>query len=337
VFILLSFIGTKKLNEILSQYEINDIKITDEAVAYLSEIVNNFHSSSFGTSLFGEKQQKDFPFPVSYISYIFSNLLLLVSKCSTLIPETTLEKIYELVHCHKSCLSYPEQIDVIRKCVYRKPPSREVAITLLHDCIELGYAYRVDLIKTLSSQLAKSNYHYENQINFDYLTKINGELGMAMYKVLQEDVQKRFIEYMFKNCNNLLSYIKLIDMSQKIPAEQIKLKELLDNYKTTKRAESDGDYLGVFWYLAELRKSNTFSDLHGLIDSFGINHAIYRFLIDPLNYNKLNEIKPEWVILCPDEVIRVLLKEDSLKQKLKDYIRTDATGKLNFEKIYKLL
>lgn len=337
VFILLSFIGTKELNEILSQYEINDIKITDEAVTYLSEIVNNFHSSSFGTSLFGEKQQKDFPFPVSYISYIFSNLLLLVSKCSTLIPETTLEKIYELVHRHKSCLSYPEQIDVIRKCVYRKPPSREVAITLLHDCLELGYAYRVDLIKTLSSQLAKSNYHYENQINFDYLTRINGELGMAMYKVLQEDVQKRFIGYMFKNCNNLLSYIKLIDMSQTVPAEQIKLKELLDNYKTSKRAESDGDYLGVFWYLVELRKSNTFKDLHEMIDSFGINHAIYRFLIDPLNYNKFDEIEPKWVILCPDEVIRVLLKEDSLKQKIKDYIRTDATGKLYFEKIYKLL
>ena len=126
-------------------------------------------------------------------------------------------------------------------------------------------------------------------------------------------------------------------MSQTVPAEQIKLKELLDNFKTSKRAESSGDYLVFFWYLVELRKSNTFKDLHEMIDSFGIHHAIYRFLIDPLNYNKLDEIEPEWVILCPDEVIRVLLKEDSLKQKIKDYIRTDATGKLYFEKIYKLL
>lgn len=337
IFILISFIETKELKEIFLQYEIDDIKLRDDAVEYLSKIVANFHSSSYGTSMFGEKQQKELSFSVSYISHIFSNLLLLVSKCSTPIPETTLEKIYELVHCHKSCFSNPEQIVVIRRCVYKKPPSREFAITLLHDCIELGYAYRVDLIQTLSSQLAKSNYHYEKQINFDYLTRINGELGMAMYKVLQEDVQKHFLEYMFKNCNNLLGYIKLIDMSQMVPAEQNKLKELLDNYKTSKRTESNGDYLGIFWYLVELRKSNVFKDLHEMIDSFGNGYNIYRFLKDPLTYNKVDEIEPEWVILCPNEVIRELLKEESLKQKVKDYIRTDATGKLNFEKIYQLL
>ncbi len=337
VFLLISFIGTKELNELFSQYEIKEIRLSEDAIVYLSEIVDNFHESSNETSLFGEIKQKKLSFSVSHIGYIFSNLLLLISRCANSIPESTLDKLFGLIHYHKSSLNCPEQIDVIRAFTEKNQPSCKIAIELLHDCIEFGDSSLLQLIRVLSYQLAKSSYHYDGQIIFDYLTKNNGELGLSMYEILPENTQKQFLEYMFENCNNLLRYLYLIGISQTTPTNQDKLNRLFYDYNVHGDNKSDLDFFNLFRYMLKLRKSSKFEGLHAIIDSFGNKYSIYRFLMNPLKYDKIDEVEPGWVVLCQDDTIKELLNDGLIRHKIKDYIKNDPTGQLYYEKIYSLL
>lgn len=337
VFIIISFLVTKELYELFKQYEIKEVKLTENALGFISKIVDNFHESSQEISPFGEKQAKELPFHVSHISYKISNILLLINKCYNSFPEDTMEKIYESLHFHRICFNSPDDIAVVTRSVKKYPPSREKAIILLQDSIELGYSMRLELLNTLSIQLAKSNYIYDGAITFDCLTRNNGELGLSMFGILDGDTRKDFLIYMFDNCHELLPYLKLMDKSQTVPVNQEKLGMLFNDYKAQNRRGTKGIFLEIIWYLLKLRKSDKFENSYAIFDSFGSNYNIYRFLMDPLNYNNTTEIEPQWIILCQDETIRELLKNNLLRQKIKEYIKTDATGKLYFEKIYDFL
>lgn len=330
LFIIISFIDTKELNDIFKQYEIDSIALDDDAVEYLKIIVNNLDKSMFEKGLFNDERKKDLPFRVSHIQHIVGNIIYVVNKCSNEISNEIIDKLYRIIHAHSELLNETVNIISLHGIIKKHTPSIPMAGCLVKDCLQRNIYDSLDLIFTISSNLSNSDDIFDGKIDFKQLVNGDGEIGLALYKILPKDIQRKYLDYMFVNCKRLIQYLRIMDITHKHPSDFTTLRRLSGEYK------QNDDYLGIFYYMTIMRRNALFSDLFELFDEFGGKHDIYKFLLDPLRFN-INAVEPSWLQCCSNNEIRELLKNESLRQKTKDYIQTDSTGRLVFKRIFSLL
>ena len=330
LFILISFIGTKELIDIFKQYEIDSIVLDNNAVEYLKESVSKMHNSMFEKGIFGDMQTKELPFRVSHIQYIIGNIIYVVSKCANEISNETIDKLYKIIHAYPKLLFDSANVNNLHGIIKKHTPSNQMAEFLIKDCLLNNTTDTIGFISTLSSKLSTSNFVFDDYLDFKQLVRCDGEIGLAMYKILPKDIQKKYLDYIFIHSKSLIHYLQIMDRAQTCPSDSSFLQSLCDEYKP------DNNYLGIFYFITILRKNKIFSDLYKLFDKFGEKHDIYHFILSPLEFN-VNDVEPDWLQCCSDEEIRELLKDESLREKTKNYIQTDPTGKLLYKRIFSLL
>ena len=330
LFILISFIGTKELIDIFKQYEIDSIVLDNGAVEYLKESVSKMHNSMFEKGVFGDIQTKELPFRVSHIQYIIGNIIYVVSKCANEISNETIDKLYKIIHAYPKLLFDSANVNNLHEIIKKYTPSNQMAVSLIKDSLVNNTTDTIDFISALSSKLSTSNFVFDDYLDFKQLVRCDGEIGLAMYKILPQDIQKKYLDYIFMHSKSLFHYLQVMDRAQTCPSDSSTLQRLCDEYK------QDNNYLGVFYFITILRKNKIFSDLYKLFDKFGEKHNIYHFILSPLEFN-VNDVEPDWLQCCSDEEIRELLKDESLREKTKNYIQTDPIGKLIFKRIFSLL
>ncbi len=330
LFILISFIGTKELIDIFKQYEIDSIVLDNGAVEYLKESVSKMHNSMFEKGVFGDIQTKELPFRVSHIQYIIGNIIYVVSKCANEISNETIDKLYKIIHAYPKLLFDSANVNNLHEIIKKYTPSNQMAVSLIKDSLVNNTTDTIDFISALSSKLSTSNFVFDDYLDFKQLVRCDGEIGLAMYKILPKDIQKKYLDYIFMHSKSLFHYLQVMDRAQTCPSDSSTLQRLCDEYK------QDNNYLGVFYFITILRKNKIFSDLYKLFDKFGEKHNIYHFILSPLEFS-VNDVEPDWLQCCSDEEIRELLKDESLREKTKNYIQTDPIGKLIFKRIFSLL
>ena len=330
LFILISFIGTRELIDIFKQYEIDSIVLDNDAVESLKESVSNLHNSMFEKGVFGDIQTKKLPFRVSHIQYIIGNIIYVISKCANEISNETIDKLYKIIHAYPKLLFDSANVNNLHGIIKKYTPSNQMAVSLIKDCLLNNTTDTIGLITTLSSKLSTSNFVFDDCLDFKQLVRSDGEIGLAMYKILPKDIQKKYLDYIFTHSKSLIHYLQVMDRAQTCPSDSSTLQSLCNEY------QPDDNYLGVFQYITSLRKNKIFSDLYKLFDKFGEKHDIYHFILSPLEFN-INDVEPEWLQCCSDEEIRDLLKDESLREKTKNYIQTDQIGKKNYKRIFSLL
>lgn len=56
-----------------------------------------------------------------------------------------------------------------------------------------------------------------------------------------------------------------------------------------------------------------------------------------MHFKNKQMIKPTWLCRCEDDILKELLKDEVLRNKMKTYIKEDYWGKLEYERIWKIL
>ena len=60
-------------------------------------------------------------------------------------------------------------------------------------------------------------------------------------------------------------------------------------------------------------------------------------MVEIKNIKNKQMIKPTWLCRCEDDILKELLKDEVLRNKMKTYIKEDYWGKLEYERIWKIL
>ena len=285
----------------------------------------------FGKNIFNENQKIMLPFNVSHIFFILGNIILVLDKITNEIDKEIVDKIFKITHSYSELLYESTNVKHLHGVIKRYPPSDQMALYLIKDCLHRNNHETRGIISSLSLQLSSTKIVIEEDVDFKQLVGEDGKTGLAMYKILPQSVQKKYLDYMFTHCKKLIDYLQIMDRTQTIPSDTTAIQTLLNNYKT------DNNVLAVFYYLSVLRKNEIFANLHKAFDKFGKNYVVYKFLKSPMAFKNIDAIEPSWLQCCSNEEIQTLLKHESLRKKTKEYIQTDPTGKLVYNRIYSLL
>lgn len=71
--------------------------------------------------------------------------------------------------------------------------------------------------------------------------------------------------------------------------------------------------------LARIRRNNEYQSLYGLIDNFAVKNECLQFFLNPIKFEKIGRIQSVWVCFCEDKIIKALLKNRIIKEKVKKY------------------
>lgn len=158
----------------------------------------------------------------------------------------------------------------------------------------------------------------------------------SLYPALSENLKKEAILWFRENLNALY-YAALIHSNYKIPILDVAtlsmlIKEPFNNVSKYKQIEET-----VCAVLALIRKDTEQQELHPILDQFSAVNECINFFINPLHFKNKQIIKPTWLCRCEDDILKKLLKDEVLRNKMKSYIKEDYWGKLEYERIWKIL
>lgn len=329
LFAILFFINSKDLSDIMLQCDISEIILNKESIRYLESLIDNLHKTVVENG-----NLSNLSIPLEIISPIIGNLVLVIGKSSNASLISNIEKFYEILHTIwkvPTCFLFDKHLYLmVKKC----PPSDKMAIELLSDCIFNDPFKQDELAEVIASQLNKKNIIFDRVTDVSQLVKdSNWHLGFYMYKILPAIIQERYIDYLQQNIKDLTLYLEILGNLQVGVRYTDHFNDLLQNYKSN----DNNDIAFVCSFLVALRRNDLYKNIHPIIDEFGNRHEPYKFLLAPLEYQNKEGIMPCWVLLCSNEEITELLKNDSIKKAYKLFMQNDELGKLNFNKLFKLL
>lgn len=329
LFVVIFFVESKELAEIILQCDISEIKLNEKAVKYVEILIDNLHNS-----LIQNGKVRNVSFSIEQISYIIGNIVLLLGRTANAELIRNVDKLYEVIHLIWQvpiCFSFDKYLYLLVK---RCSPSDTMAIELLADSILRDPFEQNNLAKVIVKQLKKNKIIFDKVSDVSQLVKdSNWELGLILYEVLSVKIQRQYMDYTQQHINELLIYLILLDNLQVKVKYVDHFEELLSkNIKLNEQQLTD-----ICKYLVALRKNPIFDNIHSLIDKYGVEYEQYKFYLAPLEYPQKENIKPDWILRCSDSEIKVFLKYDVIKEKYKKFMQSDELGKLNYDKLFRLL
>ena len=82
-------------------------------------------------------------------------------------------------------------------------------------------------------------------------------------------------------------------------------------------------------------KNNQYPCLNQVIQDYSMNNECLKFFIDPIEYDKPNEVQVKWLLRCEDVILSELIKRLEYREKIKQSL---LTGEIPVkERIIKLL
>jgi len=331
LFIIISFVSTKELAEILTQYEIKKIKCNDQAINYSEEMVENLHKS-----IIGEHSTNNLSFDSKYISHILGNIILMLDLATNDLSPECITKIYEIAILEWHLLyNDGNVITALSHLVNKYPPNEDVAKKLLNNCVHTPYIANKNLTFSVAKLLTASGYQYPNTLEDSYLMGDYGWNGYALYKVLHKKVRAHYVSLLQKSSKDLFEYSNILLLLKVKIKDENQFGTLLNKVKIAKGSSNERKW-ALISNLARLRKDRRFSNIHSILDEFGEKHKEYLFLMNPTKYDIIEEIEPIWMLACTRKELKELLKNEVLRKKMKDYIISDA-GRQYFDSIFPLL
>ena len=218
-------------------------------------------------------------------------------------------------------------------------PDIENTKILIEYLIFRNYRYRdaVDAIYKLSIILNNNNEVIKKINNLEDIPDLNDVfLCASIYKALNGDMQEKLLNYLKKNIKELY-YLLLLNEEYDIPViDKTTLKRLLEKPCFDSNLYVDTEEVSCS-ILARLRKNDKCNSLFELIDAFAKNNVCLQFYMNPIKWDKIDLIKPNWINYCDDDTVKVLLDNRIIREKVKEYIANDDYGRLSYNRIWSLM
>lgn len=330
--ILLFFINTNELSELFLQYDVSEINFDQDAIRGFESYIANLNKS-----LINNGRYKHLPFKIEVLSNIIGNMVFLIGRSKITISKTAAENLYIIIH-NLWCVQLGRTIEKdLHKMVKRCPPSNEMAMNLLEDAILLDQLNSVNLANAVKEKLLADGLVFDRIKDVSVLHhSSDGRLGLALYEVLPKSLQEQFSEYVQQHTNQLLMYLIIMDRI-KVKIDNVgHFEELLKkpNYTSGFKKEQ---LTSVCWYLAKMRNGNLYSNVHSIIDGFGMQHEQYLFYLNPLGYNNVNDIKVDWILKLDDMIIEDLIEKKDVKNIIVKAIFSDRLENKESMRLNKIL
>lgn len=322
VFIMIFSIDTKELSEIFDQYGINQLEISDAAV----ELINGYLSN---LAIEGQNPYVNRNIFINYIG----NLLFIISR----IKDDSIDSLslYNVILKFGHDLVNNSILErVLLGVLYNYPPKKEYADKLLYNLI-----YKSDRIERFSntinfiSRLYKNNGTVFDNFNVETLKKGQGDFLYPLYEVIPEIKKSEFEQYCVENMHFLGCYLDFINRNRLLIRAEKNFKDLLDKHFPID--ENSKTY--CYKLLAQLRKSDDYSNVTSIIDEYAKDKKCMQFFFNPFDYESIQEVKTEWILECPDEIIVELLKKEPYRIKIKDYLSSSKNNTTEQKRLITLL
>lgn len=313
VFVLLFFMTTKDLSEVLKLHEVNELIIQDDSLIRLERTITNLYNALY---LNDRYVQPDFN--IEIISDIIGNIVIILGCSKTQITQDVANKLYKIIHDLWSRPICRSVLTHLHTMVVKYKPSNEMAIDLLDDAIRLERYKSNNIAKIISKQLKEDGVIFDRVSNASVLIdETEGQLGMTLYYILPLSVQIDYMSYVQNNSKRLLVYLMILKQLRVGVSDVNVLEQLLKNPGLTKGYEEE-QLTHICWILAEFRKDDMYSNAHYIIDDYGHKYEQYRFYMDPVGYKKIDRIETFWLLRLEDSMLKLLLVSNGvIKEKVK--------------------
>lgn len=333
LLLMIFHINNQDLLKIIKQYDIKQILLSDDALEYLHIIIKNIEKA------ITQSKHTNYIVVNSFIlRNIVENIISISNKAQN--DKVYIEQIYVVLNYIYGSQSISSTFALeLKTLIDRNKPDIENTKILIEYLIFRNYRYRdaVDAIYKLSIILNNNNEVIKKINNLEDIPDLNDVfLCASIYKALNGDMQEKLLNYLKKNIKELY-YLLLLNEEYDIPViDKTTLKRLLEKPCFDSNLYVDTEEVSCS-ILARLRKNDKCNSLFELIDAFAKNNVCLQFYMNPIKWDKIDLIKPNWINYCDDDTVKVLLDNRIIREKVKEYIANDDYGRLSYNRIWSLM
>ena len=333
LLLMIFHINNQDLLKIIKQYDIKQILLSDDALEYLHIIIKNIEKA------ITQSKHTNYIVVNSFIlRNIVENIISISNKAQN--DKVYIEQIYVVLNYIYGSQSISSTFALeLKTLIDRNKPDIENTKILIEYLIFRNYRYRdaVDAIYKLSIILNNNNQVVKKINNLEDIPDLNDVfLCASIYKALNGDMQEKLLNYLKKNIKELY-YLLLLNEEYDIPViDKTTLKRLLEKPCFDSNLYGDTEEISCS-ILARLRKNDKCNSLFELIDAFAKNNVCLQFYMNPIKWDKIDLIKPNWINYCDDDTVKVLLDNRIIREKVKEYIANDDYGRLFYNRIWSLM
>ena len=147
--------------------------------------------------------------------------------------------------------------------------------------------------------------------------KNNSEDLHYLYRVLDKAIQNEFSEYCQQNLNIVSSYLKFIADNDLVVASEEKFGNMIKQINLGVNNEN----AHCCWQLAKIRKNESNSNVHSVIDDYASKNECLKFYLSPFEYKEKKNVIPEWLLVVDQDTIHKLVEVEEYKSALKKYLK----------------
>ncbi len=305
IFTFVYCIPPKKLKEIFRRYEIDSIELTEDAINTINEYWINLQKSN------------NIPFvDRTDIGHYIENLMYVTAKIKN--DGIKQEYVYgTIIKYWEHVVNFKINGDTLAFLLSSLKPDRDILQSLLDKLISNLDKY--DSFGSCYEWIAKYMSDFQQTYDMDLSNLKQGKYAnelFYLYNVLNPVVQKEFSKYCQNNLRNAWDYMDFI-VDNRIDILSIdefnkKLNSLNNNPSYCKRH--------CYWKLSIMRKDEHYSNVHSIIDELAQKAECLRFYLNPADYDKKNQVEPEWIIYTTKEFMAEYSQIPEYKQILKKYL-----------------
>ena len=315
VFTFVFCVNNKQLTEIFKQYEIDKIRLSDDAIAYVNTYLNNLDQAKANPYIDHDK----------FATYI-QNLLFIVSRVEN--DGVDVEVLFKVVLKYWGFLNLRVNESCLNSVLSRYEPSSEVVLQIANRLLNsLADNGRFSgCFSFIAHYLSKAGKKLKDFDMSSIEKKQNSEDLYFLYDVLDKSTQKRFARYCQRNFSFAGSYFEFI-VKNNLKVDSIdKFKEMIERIQVAFPVQN----AFCCWRLAAIRNNESNENLIQIIDEYAKENECLNFYLSPVSYRDKKNVNPEWLLQTDYDTILKLVKISDYKTILKKYL--DDNRYLSHEK-----
>lgn len=329
--LLIFMVDSKELKQIFDSIVHKPIPVDDYFINSLCLLIYNLEENI-------KKNRNNHYVDTTIIVNCIKNTLLLLNRVEN---TTCVDGIYQILihYWHKD--AFVDFCSELKLLYDRKKPTPDEAIRILHCIVHTPrlehYKNIENYILCMSLVAQKGGKYIEDIVDvrqLDYITNIR--LKSAFSLVLKDTVRHEMITYIQSTIDNLYD-LCIIELQTHL---HIINTDLIRKLKPTIN-KSSNTYLWteevICNILFQFTLDDEYEDIHEIIKELSSENECYRFISDPLNYDKLENIKGTWLEQLTDDKLRKLI-ENSVVRKIAVNYSDDSIRNSDFKnRIWRLL
>ncbi len=331
LLILIFHIQNENLLKIYKRYNIENIILSENGCSFINSIIRNANES-----INNNNSMNYLIINRDSVCNIIQNIISIINKSNC--ENINYSDLYPIINHIWDNTYFMRFGKDITNLIYKHKPKINDAIFLINNIMSVHNDDNSNNATfLLCSYLNAQNVTIDNIKSLNDI-KINDDYFYlaSLYPALSENLKKEAILWFRENLNALY-YAALIHSNYRIPILDVAtlsmlIEEAFNNVSKYKQIEET-----VCAVLVLIRKDTKQQELHPILDQFGTVNECFNFLINPLHFKNKQMIKPTWLCRCEDDILKELLKDEVLRNKMKTYIKEDYWGKLEYERIWKIL